>query len=206
MSSREYRGATSHAAEDLIALGRMVDEFSAFARMPKPVMERHDVRDIVREAVFLFQVSRPEIAFELDLPDTPVVALSDRRLLAQAVTNLVKNASEAIDCAVEVDASRSSYTAKRGATRRGALGAFVGGLAGAIAAGGVAPPFGPLLGAFAGTFAGAALFEYWSERRRDAALRAGRAAFVGRLLAAAVKTLCGFWMWALLAWRLLAPR
>ncbi len=88
-------------------IGRMVDEFSAFARMPKPVMERHDVREIVREAVFLFQVSRPEIAFELDLPPKPVVALSDRRLLAQAVTNLVKNASEAIDSAVEIDATRA---------------------------------------------------------------------------------------------------
>ncbi|HET9936828.1 MAG TPA: PAS domain-containing sensor histidine kinase [Methyloceanibacter sp.] len=88
-------------------IGRMVDEFSAFARMPKPVMDRHDVRDVVREAVFLFQVSRPDIAFELDLPETPVVALSDRRLLAQAVTNLVKNASEAIDSAVETDASRA---------------------------------------------------------------------------------------------------
>jgi two-component system nitrogen regulation sensor histidine kinase NtrY len=88
-------------------IGRMVDEFSAFARMPKPVMERNDVRDIVREAVFLFQVSRPEIVFELDLPNKPVVALSDRRLLAQAVTNLVKNASEAIDSAVEADSSRS---------------------------------------------------------------------------------------------------
>jgi two-component system nitrogen regulation sensor histidine kinase NtrY len=88
-------------------IGRMVDEFSAFARMPKPVMERHDVREIVREAVFLFQVSRPEIAFELDLPNKPVVVLSDRRLLAQAVTNLVKNASEAIDAAVEADSARA---------------------------------------------------------------------------------------------------
>ena len=88
-------------------IGRMVDEFSAFARMPKPVMERHDLREIVREAVFLFQVSRPEIAFELDLPEKPVVALSDRRLLTQAVTNLVKNASEAIDSAVEADAARA---------------------------------------------------------------------------------------------------
>jgi two-component system nitrogen regulation sensor histidine kinase NtrY len=88
-------------------IGRMVDEFSAFARMPKPVMERHDVRDIVREAVFLFQVSRPEIEFEVDLPDKPVMALSDRRLLAQAVTNLVKNASEAIDAGIEGDATRS---------------------------------------------------------------------------------------------------
>ncbi|HEU4475427.1 MAG TPA: PAS domain-containing sensor histidine kinase, partial [Methyloceanibacter sp.] len=88
-------------------IGRMVDEFSAFARMPKPVMERHDLREIVREAVFLFQVSRPEIAFELDLPDKPAMALSDRRLLSQAVTNLVKNASEAIDSAVEADPARA---------------------------------------------------------------------------------------------------
>ena len=85
----------------------MVDEFSAFARMPKPVMELNDVRDVVREAVFLFQVSRPEIKFELDLPDKPVVTLSDRRLLTQAVTNLVKNASEAIDTAVEADPARA---------------------------------------------------------------------------------------------------
>ena len=88
-------------------IGRMVDEFSAFARMPKPQMERHDVREIVREAVFLFQVSRPEIKFELDLPDKPVIALADRRLLTQAVTNLVKNASEAIDTAVEADPARA---------------------------------------------------------------------------------------------------
>src|SRR5262249_28767627 len=88
-------------------IGRMVDESWAFARMPKPQMEPHDVREIVREAVFLFQVSRPEISFELDLPDKPVIALSDRRLLAQAVTNLVKNASEALDTAVEADPSRA---------------------------------------------------------------------------------------------------
>jgi two-component system nitrogen regulation sensor histidine kinase NtrY len=87
-------------------IGRMVDEFSAFARMPKPVMELHDVREIVREAVFLFQVSRPEINFELDLPEQPVVTLSDQRLLTQAVTNLVKNASEAIDTALEANKDR----------------------------------------------------------------------------------------------------
>ncbi len=88
-------------------IGRMVDEFSAFARMPKPVMERHDVREIVREAVFLFQVSRPEIEFELSLPTEPVILLSDQRLLTQAVTNLVKNGSEAIDTAVESDPARA---------------------------------------------------------------------------------------------------
>jgi two-component system, NtrC family, nitrogen regulation sensor histidine kinase NtrY len=88
-------------------IGRMVDEFSAFARMPKPVMEMHDVREIVREAVFLFQVSRPDIEFELDLPEKPVMTMSDQRLLTQAVTNLVKNASEGIDTAVEADPERA---------------------------------------------------------------------------------------------------
>src|SRR4029077_4912108 len=88
-------------------IGRMVDEFSAFARMPKPMMELRDIRDIVREAVFLFQVSRPEITFELDLPNKPAVMLSDRRLLTQAVTNLVKNASEAIDTAMQDQPERA---------------------------------------------------------------------------------------------------
>ncbi|MEG6509685.1 PAS domain-containing sensor histidine kinase [Methyloligella sp. 2.7D] len=88
-------------------IGRMVDEFSDFARMPKPVMEPHDLREILREAIFLFQVSRPEIDFEVELPDEPVIANCDRRLLSQALTNLVKNASEAIDSAFEADPERT---------------------------------------------------------------------------------------------------
>ncbi|MEM8744431.1 MAG: PAS domain-containing sensor histidine kinase [Pseudomonadota bacterium] len=78
-------------------IGRMVDEFSAFARMPKPNMEHSNVGDIAREAVFLFQVSHPNITFEIDLPAKPVFMNCDRRLMSQAITNLVKNASEAID-------------------------------------------------------------------------------------------------------------
>ena len=78
-------------------IGRMVDEFSAFARMPKPNMEHCDVSEITREAVFLFQVSHPDIDFEVDLPAKPIFMNCDRRLMSQAITNLVKNASEAID-------------------------------------------------------------------------------------------------------------
>ena len=77
-------------------IGRMVDEFSAFARMPKPNMEDCNLGDIVRDAVFLFQVSHPEISFEVETPKKPVMLRCDQRLMAQAVTNLVKNASEAI--------------------------------------------------------------------------------------------------------------
>jgi uncharacterized protein YqgC (DUF456 family) len=99
-----------------------------------------------------------------------------------------------------------TWTAKHGATRRGTFGAFVGGLIGAVATAQWVPPFGAMLGAFGGSFAGAYVFEYTAQRRRDAAMRAGRAAFIGRIVAAAVKTLCGFWMWCVLAWQLLAPR
>ncbi len=80
-------------------IGRMVDEFSAFARMPKAVMEENDIREIVKEAVFLFQMSHPEISFDVALPDKPILSMCDRRLISQAVTNLVKNASEAIETA-----------------------------------------------------------------------------------------------------------
>ncbi len=78
-------------------IGRMVDEFSSFARMPQAVFEEQDIREVVREAVILFQMSRPEIEYKIDIPDQPLHALCDRRLLTQAVTNLVKNASEAVD-------------------------------------------------------------------------------------------------------------
>jgi two-component system nitrogen regulation sensor histidine kinase NtrY len=77
-------------------IGRMVDEFSSFARMPKPVFEKHDIAAIVKEAVILFQMSNSDTNYKLDLPDEPLLIDCDRRLLTQAVTNLVKNAGEAI--------------------------------------------------------------------------------------------------------------
>jgi two-component system nitrogen regulation sensor histidine kinase NtrY len=78
-------------------IGRMVDEFSSFARMPQAVFEEQDIREAVKEAVILFQMSRPEIEYTIDVSKEPLIALCDRRLLTQAVTNLVKNASEAVD-------------------------------------------------------------------------------------------------------------
>jgi two-component system nitrogen regulation sensor histidine kinase NtrY len=77
-------------------IGRMVDEFSSFARMPKPTMVTGNLSDVVREAVFLVSVSQPDIAFETRLPPTALVGRFDSRLLGQAIGNLVKNATEAI--------------------------------------------------------------------------------------------------------------
>jgi two-component system nitrogen regulation sensor histidine kinase NtrY len=76
---------------------RMVDEFSRFARMPKPVMEGEDVADVVRQAVFLMKVAHPELDIEADIKQDPMPAQFDRRLISQALTNIIKNATEAIE-------------------------------------------------------------------------------------------------------------
>ena len=75
----------------------MVDEFSRFARMPKPVMEGEDVADTVRQAVFLMRVGHPEIDIEAEIKQEPMRAQFDRRLISQALTNIIKNATEAIE-------------------------------------------------------------------------------------------------------------
>ena len=75
----------------------MVDEFASFARIPQPVMETYDLREAVQEAMILFREAHPALVYLTQLPPTPVLASFDRRLLSQAVTNLVKNATEAVE-------------------------------------------------------------------------------------------------------------
>jgi len=77
-------------------LRRMVDEFSSFARVPKPVFRPEPIVEIARQALFLHEVAHPGIRFTLDAPDPSPVVVCDRRLLGQALTNIVKNAVEAI--------------------------------------------------------------------------------------------------------------
>jgi two-component system, NtrC family, nitrogen regulation sensor histidine kinase NtrY len=78
-------------------IGRMVDEFSAFARMPKPVPTILDIRLPLKEAAFLIDVSRPDIQIEKDLGPDPLHGMFDSRMIGQAFGNLIKNATEAID-------------------------------------------------------------------------------------------------------------
>ena len=75
---------------------RMVNEFSSFARMPKPQLERADVVEAVKESVFLLSVQEPDIEFVSNWPDEPIYGRYDHRLLRQAFTNIVKNATEAV--------------------------------------------------------------------------------------------------------------
>jgi two-component system nitrogen regulation sensor histidine kinase NtrY len=75
---------------------RMVDEFSSFARMPKPTMGEEDLSEIVRQVVFMMRIANPDIRFDDDGAAVPVRARFDRRLVSQAITNIVKNATEGI--------------------------------------------------------------------------------------------------------------
>ncbi|PZU86855.1 MAG: PAS domain-containing sensor histidine kinase [Shinella sp.] len=78
-------------------IGRMVDEFSAFARMPKPAKQSSDLRDVLRDAVFLREMGTHGIKFTREFGDEPLQGSFDARMLAQAVGNLIKNAVEAIE-------------------------------------------------------------------------------------------------------------
>lgn len=78
-------------------LRRMVDEFSSFARMPKPVFRHESLLDLVRQSVFLHEVAHPAIRFTLTYPEPAPALVCDRRQLGQALTNLVKNAVEAVE-------------------------------------------------------------------------------------------------------------
>ena len=82
-------------------IGRMVDEFSSFARMPAAHMEPNDLVQVVKEALLLQRVSSDDVRFEMMLPDEPLVFAFDRRLITQALTNLVKNARESIEARLE---------------------------------------------------------------------------------------------------------
>ena len=85
---------------------RMVDEFSKFARMPKPVIAAEDVADTVRQAVFLMRVGNSDIDIDIDLAEDPMPAHFDRRLISQALTNIVKNATEAIAAVPQAERGR----------------------------------------------------------------------------------------------------
>tara|TARA_Y100000590_G_scaffold470715_1_gene668343 strand:+ start:3931 stop:6156 length:2226 start_codon:yes stop_codon:yes gene_type:complete len=77
-------------------LGKIVDEFSAFAKMPSANILNHDICDTIRQAVLLQKISSDNINFDLNIPDNEIYLNFDRRLLSQAIINIIKNASESI--------------------------------------------------------------------------------------------------------------
>lgn len=82
-------------------LRRIVDEFSKFARMPEPELRENDLVSLVRDAVTLQEAGQPDVKIVADLPDEIVKADIDSTMISQALTNLIKNAGEAIESANE---------------------------------------------------------------------------------------------------------
>ncbi len=82
-------------------LRRMVDEFSSFARMPKPVFKTEIVQDLIKQALFLQELAHTEVKFIVDVPDHPLHSVCDSRQIGQALTNLIKNALEAVQSQIE---------------------------------------------------------------------------------------------------------
>lgn len=85
-------------------LRRIVDEFSKFARMPEPQTAALSLTDVLREAAVLQESGQPEVRFELDLTEAPLRAEIDAAMIGQALTNLIKNAGEAIESLREAGA------------------------------------------------------------------------------------------------------
>jgi two-component system nitrogen regulation sensor histidine kinase NtrY len=78
-------------------LRRIVDEFSKFARMPAPERRPLDLGKLLSEAVVLQEAAHPDVRYRLDLPEPAVLAHLDGTMINQAITNLLKNAAEAIE-------------------------------------------------------------------------------------------------------------
>jgi two-component system nitrogen regulation sensor histidine kinase NtrY len=87
-------------------IGRMVDEFSAFARMPQPVMKPEDLNEIVAQSMFLARTGYPGVEFTCKLPPDPTLVRCDVRQIGQALTNLLKNAVEAAQATDEDKAAK----------------------------------------------------------------------------------------------------
>ncbi|MBI1338750.1 HAMP domain-containing protein [bacterium] len=92
-------------------IGRMVEEFSGFARMPKPSFSEFNLGEMIRAVAFSQRMAAPSIAVTVDGPDQPILVRGDERLLAQALTNIVKNAAEAVEHHVQTGESKSGSVA-----------------------------------------------------------------------------------------------
>lgn len=93
-----FEELTSTIIRQVGDLRKMVDEFSSFARLPKPVFRSENAVDLIKQALFLQDVAHPGIEFSFDVAeDVPAAIACDRHQFGQAMTNVLKNAVEAVE-------------------------------------------------------------------------------------------------------------
>jgi len=93
---------------------RLINEFSTFARMPAPELKPEPVVDIVKRTVELQRAGYPGIRFVVTAPDAPLELTCDGRKLAQALTNVIQNAAQAIGEAERADGTVTTTVAREG--------------------------------------------------------------------------------------------
>ncbi|MGH1482684.1 MAG: ATP-binding protein [Geminicoccales bacterium] len=102
-----FVGSVDTIVRQVDNIGRLINEFSAFARMPAPVFNQESACDLVRQAVYLQQGARSDIKFETQLPEDDIQLYCDSRKVAQALTNLVQNAVQSVLQRLEAEGSES---------------------------------------------------------------------------------------------------
>ncbi|MFC3051061.1 sensor histidine kinase NtrY-like [Kordiimonas pumila] len=98
-------------------LRRMVDEFSSFARMPAPLFKDTDIKDVIKQSVFLQDVATPKVQFTATFETSVGTILCDGRLVGQALTNILKNAVESVTARIERDEQSGADTIEPGFVR-----------------------------------------------------------------------------------------
>lgn len=91
-----FRRCTETILRQVNDIGRMVDEFSSFARMPTPIMKFAEMAESTREVVFAQRLAAPDIQIDLEGAENPIGLVCDERLIAQTLTNLVRNAVDGV--------------------------------------------------------------------------------------------------------------
>jgi two-component system nitrogen regulation sensor histidine kinase NtrY len=92
-----FRICTDTIIRHVSDIGRMVDEFSSFARMPQPVMEMQDLGGLIDQAIFLQRNAHPAVSFAFERPKHSVMVACDSQQIGRALTNLLQNAIDAIE-------------------------------------------------------------------------------------------------------------
>ncbi|MDO9461183.1 MAG: PAS domain-containing sensor histidine kinase, partial [Alphaproteobacteria bacterium] len=92
-----FQRCTETIIRQVREIGRMIDEFSSFARMPAPVLRQENLVELARQAVFQQQLAAPLINIDFTHPETPLKIFCDRAQISQALVNIIKNAAEAIE-------------------------------------------------------------------------------------------------------------
>ncbi|MCK5547099.1 MAG: PAS domain-containing sensor histidine kinase [Rhodospirillaceae bacterium] len=98
-----FKTCTDTIIRQVEELGRMVDEFSSFARMPQAILKNENISELCRQAVFLEKNRNPNISFEQHLSDSDIILNCDARQISRALTNVIKNAAESVSESMDRD-------------------------------------------------------------------------------------------------------